>query len=45
MTATKNAENMRQAKIRFCLIVEQILAFVSSPKMLYSNSLDIVDIT
>ena len=33
MTATTTAENLRQFKIRFSLIVEQILAFASSPNM------------
>ena len=33
MIATKNAEKLRQYKIRFSLIVEQILALASSPKM------------
>ena len=33
MTATTNAENLRQYKIRFSLIVLQILAFASSPNM------------
>ena len=33
MTATTNAENLRQYKIRFSLIAEQILAFASSPNM------------
>ena len=33
MTETTNAENLRQHKIRFYLIVEQILAFASSPNM------------
>ena len=27
MTATKNAEKLRQYKIRFSVVVEQILAF------------------
>ena len=31
MTAATNAENLRQYKIRFSLILEQILAFVSRP--------------
>ena len=30
MTTTTNAENLQQYKIRFSLIVEQILAFPSS---------------
>ena len=30
MTTTTNAENLRQYKIRFSLIVEQILALTSS---------------
>ena len=29
-----NAENLRQYKIRFTLILEQILAFVSRPNMI-----------
>ena len=33
MTETTNAENLRQHKIRFYLIVEQILAFALSPNM------------
>ena len=33
MTATANAENLRQYKISFSLILEQILAFASSPNM------------
>ena len=33
MTAPTNAENLRQHKIRFSLISEQILAFASSPNM------------
>ena len=33
MTATPNAENLRQNKIRFSLILEQILAFASSSGM------------
>ena len=33
MTVTKNAEKLRQYKIRFSLIKEQILAFASSPNM------------
>ena len=33
MTATTNAETLRQNKIRFSLIVEYMLAFVSRPKM------------
>ena len=33
MTATTNAENLLQYKVRFSLIVEQIIAFASSPKM------------
>ena len=33
MTATANAENLRQYKIRFSLITEQILAFASNPNM------------
>ena len=33
MTAPTNAENLRQNKIRFSLISEQILAFASSPNM------------
>ena len=33
MTTTANAENLRQYKIRFYLIVEQILAFVQNPVM------------
>ena len=33
MSATTNAENLRQYKIRFSLIVEQTLAFTSSPNM------------
>ena len=33
MTATKFAEHLRQYKIRFSLIVEQVLGFTSSPSM------------
>ena len=33
MTATTNAENLRQCKIGFSLIVEKILAFVFGPDM------------
>ena len=33
MTATTNAEKLRQYKIRFPLIVEQVLAFVSCPNI------------
>ena len=33
MTATANAENLQQHKIRFSLIAEEILAFVSHPYM------------
>ena len=33
MTAPANAENLRQYKIRFSLISEQLLAFASSPNM------------
>ena len=33
MKATANAENLRQYKIRFSLILEQILAFASIPNM------------
>ena len=33
MTASTNAENLRQYKIRFSLISEQLLAFASSPNM------------
>ena len=33
MTATTNAENLRQYKIRFSLTVEQILLFASAPNM------------
>ena len=33
MTATKNAKNLQQYKIRFYLIIEQILAFSSGPNM------------
>ena len=33
MTAATNAENLRQLKIRFPLIVEQILAFALSTSM------------
>ena len=33
MAETTNAENLRQYKIRFSLIVEQILAFTSGPNM------------
>ena len=33
MKATKNAENLRQYKIRFSLIAEQILAFASKHNM------------
>ena len=48
MTATENAENLRQYKIRFSLIVEQMLAFASSSivvrevKILSSNFKQIV---
>ena len=31
MTATANADNIRQCKIRFSLNVEQILTFASNP--------------
>ena len=34
MIATRNVDNLRQYKIRFSLIAEQILAFASLPKML-----------
>ena len=33
MTMTTTAENLRQLKIRFYLILEPILAFASSPNM------------
>ena len=33
MTATSNAKNLRQRKIRFSLIVEQILAFALHPNL------------
>ena len=33
MAVTENTENLRQYKIKFCLIVEQIRAFASSPNM------------
>ena len=33
MAATRNAENLREYKIRFSLIVEEILAFASGPNM------------
>ena len=33
MTATTNAENLRQYKIRFFLIAEKILAFASHPNI------------
>ena len=33
MTATTNAENLRQYKIRFSLIAEQILPFASHPNI------------
>ena len=33
MTATPNAENLRENKIRFSLILEKILAFTSSSSM------------
>ena len=33
MTAATNVKNLRQYKIRVSLIVEQILAFASSPKV------------
>ena len=33
MITTTIVENLRQNKIRFSLIVEQILAFASSPNM------------
>ena len=33
MTATTNAENLRQYKIRFSLIIEQILFFASHHNM------------
>ena len=33
MTATTNAENLRQYKIRFSLIAEKILVFPSHPSM------------
>ena len=33
MTATANAENLRQYEIRFSLVAEQILAFASHPNM------------
>ena len=33
MTAITNAGNLEQCKSRFSLIVEQIVAFASSPKM------------
>ena len=34
MTTTTNAENLRQYKSRFSLIVEQILAFASSTNLI-----------
>ena len=34
MTGTTKAEKLRQYKIRFSLIAEQILAFVSYPNMI-----------
>ena len=34
MTATKNTENLRQYKIRFSFIAEQLLAFASHPNMM-----------
>ena len=34
MTETANAKNLQQYKIRFFLIVEQILAFDSHPNMI-----------
>ena len=34
MTATTNVKNLQQYKIRFSLIVEQILAFVSHSNMM-----------
>ena len=33
MTATTNAENLQQYKIRLSLIVKQILAFASHPNI------------
>ena len=33
MTATTNTEKVRQCKIRFSLIAEQILAFALDPNM------------
>ena len=33
MAVTENTENLRQYKIKFRLIVEQIRAFASSPNM------------
>ena len=33
MSATTNAENLQQYKIRFSLIAEQILAFASHPNI------------
>ena len=33
MTTSANAENLRQYKSRFSLIVEQILAFASSTRL------------
>ena len=33
MAATTSAENLRQYKIRFPLIAEQILTFISHPNM------------
>ena len=34
MSATANVKNLRQCKVRFSLIVEQILTFASSPNMI-----------
>ena len=34
MTATANAENLRHYKIGFSLIVDQMLAFASSPNVI-----------
>ena len=43
MTTTTNAENLRQYKSRFSLIIEQILAFPSSLQIsneLHNDALD-----
>ena len=39
LTGTTNAENLRQCKCRFSLIIELILAFDSSPNIFRENSL------